>query len=217
MKILYLDEQIAVAVKPAGVLSQEGNGIHMLSLLTDALGGEFFPVHRLDRETAGVMVYARTKKAAAALSQSIQEGKLKKEYLAVTTAFLLPREGEMEDILFFDRGKNKVFPVKKERRGAKKAKLSYILAEEKDGFFLFRVFPETGRTHQIRVQFATRKMPLAGDRKYGGQGEGFGLFARALSFRHPTKNTRLSFVASPEEAEPWNRFSLPFATPDKKF
>lgn len=210
MELLYHDNDIAVAVKPAGVLSQEGKGVHMLSLLSEKLGGVFFPVHRLDRETAGVMVYARNSKAAAALSAAIQEGRFQKEYLAVTGALYLPEEGKMEDVLFFDRQKNKVFPVKKERRGAKVARLSYALAEEKDGLFLFRVFPETGRTHQIRVQFASRKMPLFGDRKYGGQREGFGLFARALSFEHPIKKTALSFSAVPESVSPWNLFSTLF-------
>ncbi len=210
MKLLYHDEHIAVAIKPEGVLSQEGKGANMLSLLSDALGGEFFPVHRLDRETAGVMVYARTQKAAAALSQAIHQGDFKKEYLAVTGNLLIPENGDMENILFFDRQKNKVFPVKKERRGAKIAKLSYSLAEKTDDAFLFRVFPKTGRTHQIRVQFATRKMPLTGDRKYGGEGEGFGLFARSLTFSHPIDGTALSFSAFPKNILPWKRFSFPF-------
>ncbi|MBR4288577.1 MAG: RNA pseudouridine synthase [Clostridia bacterium] len=216
MKLLYYDKHIAVAVKPRGILSQEGKGIHMLSLLSEALGGEFFPVHRLDRETAGVMVYARTQKAAAALSQSIQEGNFKKEYLAVTHILSIPQEGNLEDVLFFDRQKNKVFPVKKERRGAKYARLSYTLAEEKDDLFLFRVFPQTGRTHQIRVQFASRKMPLFGDRKYGGKGEGFGLFAHALSFEHPIEKTPLSFWAIPKDISPWNLFSDYFSSLNKK-
>jgi len=216
MKVLYYDKHIAVAVKPRAVLSQEGKGANMLSLLSQALGGEFFPVHRLDRETSGVMVYARNPKAAANLSQSIQQGNFKKEYLAVTDSLSIPKDGNMDDFLFFDRGKNKVFPVKKERRGAKHARLSYTLAEENDGLFLFRVFPETGRTHQIRVQFASRKMPLFGDRKYGGKGEGFGLFARLLSFEHPTEKEVLSFSAIPEDLAPWKSFSAPFSEENKK-
>ena len=208
MKLLYHDSQIAVAVKPRGVLSQEGNGKNMPSLLAEALGGEIFPVHRLDRETGGVMVFARTKKAAAALSEAIQNGRFKKEYFAVTSAQIGENEGQMDDVLFFDRAKNKVFPVKKERKGAKKARLSYELLEEKNSRFLFRVTPETGRTHQIRVQFASRKMPLEGDRKYGGRAcEGFGLFAHKLSFPHPTKNDEFSFAALPEEEEPWSIFT----------
>ena len=126
LEILYSDEQIAVAVKPAGVLSQadEKGRESMLSLLSCQIGGEIFPVHRLDRETAGVMVFARTSKAAAALSVALQEKKFVKEYLAVLTAKPLKEEGVFEDLLFFDRGKGKVFPVKRARRGVKDAKLS---------------------------------------------------------------------------------------------
>lgn len=207
MKILYYDEAIAVAIKPGGVLSQDGNGKNMPALLREALGGEIYPVHRLDRETAGVMVFARSAKAAAALSDAIAQRRMKKEYYAVTASLTVPREGTMEDVLFFDRQNNKVFPVKKERSGAKKALLSYALFEEREGKYLFRVFPETGRTHQIRVQFASRKMPLAGDRKYGGTGEGFGLFAAGLSLEHPFEKKPLSFRADPPKEEPWTLFT----------
>lgn len=216
MKLLYYDKDLAIAQKPAGVLSQEGAGANMIALLREALGGEIFPVHRLDRETAGVMVFARTKAAAAALSDAIREGNFKKEYLAVTNALSLPEKGEMRDILFFDRQKNKAFPVKKERRGTKLALLNYELFEERDGLYLFRVFPQTGRTHQIRVQFASRKMPLAGDKKYGGTGEGFGLFARRITFFHPTEKKTVSFSAFPERDALWNRFALCFQEPDEK-
>ena len=208
LEILYSDEQIAVAVKPAGVLSQADEKGHesMLSLLSCQIGGEIFPVHRLDRETAGVMVFARTSKAAAALSVALQEKKFVKEYLAILTAKPSEEEGVFEDLLFFDRGKGKVFPVKRARRGVKDAKLSYKLIENSDTLSLVRVFPETGRTHQIRVQFASRKMPLYGDRKYGGTGHALALFCRALSFPHPTTKEILSFSACPPKDLPWSSF-----------
>ena len=208
LEILYSDEQIAVAVKPAGILSQADEKGHesMLSLLSCQIGGEIFPVHRLDRETAGVMVFARTSKAAAALSVALQEKKFVKEYLAILTA-KPSEEGVFEDLLFFDRGKGKVFPVKRARRGVKDAKLSYKLIENSDTLSLVRVFPETGRTHQIRVQFASRKMPLYGDRKYGGAGHALALFCRSLSFPHPTTKEILSFSAYPEQKHPWNLFN----------
>ncbi len=208
LSILYSDPQIIVAVKDAGVLSQsdEKGRESMISLLKEAFGGEIYPVHRLDRETAGVMVFARTSKAAAALSLALQEKKFVKEYLAVLTAKPSSDEGVLEDLLFFDRQKGKVFPVKRARRGVKDARLRYESIAEKDGLFLVRVFPETGRTHQIRVQFASRKMPLLGDRKYGGSGEKLALFCRALSFPDPVTGETLSFSAEPENLPPWSLF-----------
>ena len=208
IEILYSDYQIAVAVKPEGVLSQadEKGRESMLSLLSSQLGGEFYPVHRLDRETAGVMVFARNSTSAAKLGTALQEKRFVKEYLAVLTAEPAEKEGVFEDLLFFDRGRGKVFPVKRMRRGVKDARLRYELIEKKDGLALVRVFPETGRTHQIRVQFASRKMPLYGDRKYGGAGDGFGLFCRSLTFPHPTKKEELTFSATPEKTAPWNLF-----------
>lgn len=208
LNILYKDDEIAVAVKPAGVLSQsdEKGRESMLSLLRDALGGEIFPIHRLDRETAGVMVFARTSRSAAALSTALQEKKFSKEYLAVLTAKPGETAGILEDLLFFDRSKNKVFPVKKKRGGVKDARLRYEFQEEKEGLSLVRVFPETGRTHQIRVQFASRKMPLFGDRKYGGSGSGLALFCRSLTFPHPRTKELLSFSAKPSAEHPWDLF-----------
>ena len=215
IEILYSDYQIAVAVKPEGVLSQadEKGRESMLSLLSSQLGGEFYPVHRLDRETAGVMVFARNSTSAAGSGDSmiqkqtaLQEKHFGKEYLAVLTAEPAEKEGVFEDLLFFDRGRGKVFPVKRMRHGVKDARLRYELIEKKDGLALVRVFPETGRTHQIRVQFASRKMPLYGDRKYGGAGDGFGLFCRSLTFPHPTKKEELTFSATPEKTAPWNLF-----------
>lgn len=209
LEILYSDPQIAVAIKPAGVLSQsdENGRESMLSLLEKQMGGTFFPIHRLDRETAGVMVFARTSAAAAALSRALQEKEFKKEYLAVLTAKPSEDEAILEDLLFFDRARGKVFPVKRERRGVKAARLHYKHLETCEGLSLVRVFPETGRTHQIRVQFASRKMPLFGDHKYGGNGDSLALFCRALSFHHPKSGEILSFDANPIEKYPWNLFS----------
>lgn len=209
IEILYSDAEIAVAVKPAGVLSQsdEKGRDSMLSLLADQIGGEIFPVHRLDRETAGVMVFARSSKAAAAMSTALQEKRFVKEYLTVLSAEPKDPVGVLEDLLFYDRSKGKVFPVKRSRRGVKDARLRYERIETKDSLSLVRVFPETGRTHQIRVQFASRKMPLYGDRKYGGAGDRLALFCRSLSFPHPVKDETLSFSATPEKIFPWCLFN----------
>ncbi len=208
MKILYEDKQLVVAVKPAGVLSQnDENKPNMLSLLSQTVSGELYPVHRLDKETAGVMVFARTRSAAAHLSRQIQNGTWEKEYLAVLQGVPGEEAGTLEDLLFFDRTKNKVFPVKRERKGVKKAILTYRVLEEKNGFTLVSVLPKTGRTHQIRVQFASRKLPLYGDRKYAGSGEGLGLFCKRLAFFHPQSDKWISFCTLPEERLPWIFFS----------
>ncbi len=208
MNILYSDEAILVAEKEKGILSQEDERgrSNMPALLREALGGEIYPVHRLDRETSGVMVFARSAKSAAALSRCIAEGEFEKQYLAVLTSRPQEEKGDFEDLLFYDRGKNKVFPVKKERKGVKKALLSYEILEEKKGYTLVSVFPKTGRTHQIRVQFASRRHPLFGDRKYGGKGEGLALFCAGLSFPHPKTKKPLSFSALPKKEGIWSLF-----------
>lgn len=210
MEFLYYDRHLAVAIKEPGILSQKDDRgrDNLPDRIQRELGGEIFPVHRLDRETGGVMVFARSEKAAAALSRNFQEREMKKEYLAVLTATPFEKEGRMEDLLFFDRQKNKVFPVKRERKGVKKALLSYRVLEEENGLCLVRVFPETGRTHQIRVQFSSRKMPLYGDRKYGGAGESLGLFCQVIGFHHPESGEWMEFSATPPKDKPWNGFQL---------
>ncbi len=208
ISVLYHDQSVIVALKPAGILSQaaEKEKHSMIEILKEQIGGNVFPVHRLDRETAGVMVFARSAKAAAALSVAIQKGDFQKEYLVLLTASPEKEEDILEDLLFFDRSKNKAFPVKRERKGVKKAVLSYRLAAKENGLFLLRVFPKTGRTHQIRVQFASRKTPLYGDRKYGGIGSCLALFCRKISFLHPETKEEISFSALPPEAPPWDAF-----------
>ncbi len=207
--ILYQDNALVVAVKKAGVLSQKDDrGRDSLPARLQAeLGGEIFPVHRLDRETEGVMVFARHSKAAAILSGDISGGNFQKEYLCVLTSPPEQKEGTLSDLLYYDRQKNKVFPVKRERRGTKSALLSYRVLEEKEGLALVQVWPKTGRTHQIRVQFASRKMPLYGDRKYGGSGHGLALLCHKIGFSHPMTGEQLSFSVPPKDTVPWILFS----------
>ena len=167
LKIIARESDYVVCVKPAGVLS-EGE---MPRLIADTLGlnTTVYVVHRLDRETGGLMLYALTAKAAARLSQGFS-----KEYLAAVRGIPEPN-GEMRDLLFYDKTKNKAFAVKRLRHGVKEAELAYSLLEAENGLSLVRIELKTGRTHQIRVQFSSRGMPLFGDGKYGGRTEKSGL------------------------------------------
>ena len=163
MEILYEDKQIAVIEKPVGLDSEKD----IPKELENQLGGSFYTVHRLDQNVGGVMVYARDPKTAAELSRQIQNSNFIKEYVAMVHG--IPEEtGDWTDLLFKDSRKNKVFVVKKERTGVKKARLTYsrLRAGEQS---LVRIRLYTGRSHQIRVQFASRGYPLVGDHKYGSK------------------------------------------------
>ena len=195
MDIIYSDRELAVIVKPVGVDSEH----QVPAMLSEKLGGEIFPIHRLDLNVGGVMVYARTKQVAAELSRLVQEGKLVKEYRCLVHG--VPSEhGVLEDFLFKDSRKNKVFVVKKERKGVKKASLEYIRLTDSDPSLL-HIRLHTGRSHQIRVQFASRGFPLVGDHKYGARDEAKEpkLFSCRISF--PWKGDSKVFEAFPE----WGR------------
>lgn len=163
MNILYSDKNIAVCVKPVGLDSEHA----LPDALKEALGGEIFPIHRLDQNVGGVMVFARTKAAAAELSRAVQDGAMVKEYLAMIHG-VPEKQGDWTDYLFKDSRKNKVFVVKKERKGVKMARLEYIRLTDGNPATV-RVRLHTGRSHQIRVQFASRGFPLLGDHKYGAR------------------------------------------------
>ena len=200
LKIYYKDEQIIVCEKDAGLLS-EGEGKDCMpyllaqELISNSEKSEIFTVHRLDRETSGIMVYARTKESAAALSRSILDGSFEKEYLAEIHGVPESSSGRLEDLLFYDRTKNRSYTVKRMRKGVKDAALDYVVLSSADGISRVRVKLLTGRTHQIRVQFASRKMPLVGDRKYGAPDTKRPLSLRAcmLSFPHPKTNEIMKF------------------------
>ena len=197
MEILYKDKDLVVCVKPVGLLSEEGG---MPEALQAILGGEIYCVHRLDRAVGGLMVYARNKKAASALSTLISGGGLEKEYLAVMPDKLEEEKGRWEDLLFHDRQKNRSYVVKRERAGVKKAELVYEKLCSDGTLALVRVHLLTGRSHQIRCQFASRSMPLAGDMKYGSplRDTDIALFSHRLSFVHPFTGEKLNFTAFPE-------------------
>lgn len=195
MKVLYSDRELAVIVKPVGMDSEA----EVPAAIRELLGGEVFTVHRLDKNVGGVMVYARTKPAAAALSRTIQEGTMVKEYVALVHG-TPPENGDWEDLLFKDSSKNKVFVVKRQRSGVKKARLEFtrLCAGETS---LVRIRLHTGRSHQIRVQFASRKFPLVGDHKYGSRDDAAApmLFSCCVSF--PFRGKALRFERLPQWAD----------------
>ena len=205
MKILYEDRALLLCEKPAGVLSEEGG---MPDLLREELGTEeIYCVHRLDRETGGLMVYARTKKAAAAISKAIEEGRMQKEYLAVAEGEA-PLEGTLRDLLYRDAARNKSYVVKRMRKGVREAELRYERLAFREGLSLLRIQLKTGRSHQIRVQFASRGIPLVGDKKYGSRyrDAGLSLWSAKLRLPHPDKGDALSRELPPPAVWPWTLF-----------
>ena len=188
MELLYSDDEILVCIKPVGVDSE-----HEMPAL---LGGEIYTLHRLDKNVGGVMVYARTKQAAARLSKKIQEGRMIKEYTALVHG-TPPETGDWEDLLFKDSRKNKVFVVKKQRTGVKPARLTYTRLTDTDPS-LVHIRLYTGRSHQIRVQFSSRGYPLVGDHKYGSHAKETEpkLFCSSLTFEH--KGQVRTFSQKPE-------------------
>lgn len=160
---MFLDENLIVCIKSVGLDSEHD----MPRALQEQFGGEVFTLHRLDQNVGGVMVYARNKQTAANFSKLIQDGAFVKEYMALVHG-TPPEHGDWEDLLFKDSRKNKVFVVDRQRAGVKKARLTYkrLTAGEQS---LVRIRLYTGRSHQIRVQFASRGFPLLGDRKYGAK------------------------------------------------
>ena len=210
MQILYENQHRILCVKAPGLLSEDAPGKPNLpALLREHTSGEIYPIHRLDKETGGVMVYAKTSREAAVLSKAVQENALVKEYLAILCAPPEHPEGVLEDLLFHDRNKNKTYAVQRERRGVKKAKLAYRVLAEKDGRTLVQVRLFTGRTHQIRAQFSSRRCPLLGDRRYGGDAaDGLGLWAFRLTLPGGC------YTALPEPTGVWESFAETLETMD---
>ena len=209
IEILYRSHDLLICVKPAGVLSQSGTSGQksMISLLQRQTGCRVYPVHRLDREVGGVMIYALSQAAAAELSRQIQSGEMVKEYLAVTNGIPSQSEGLLTDLLFHDRVRNKTFVVDRKRKGVKEARLMYRVLQTSPSQSLIQVRLLTGRTHQIRVQFASRGTPLSGDGKYGGGSGPLLLWAFGLTLDLPGAE-RKRFTAIPSKL---GSFLVPFA------
>ena len=165
METVYQNNDFIIVIKPAGLDSEKD----VPALLKAQLTKDVYTLHRLDKNVSGLMVYAKHKKAAATLSKIIAENLMTKEYIALVEGEV-EEEGIFEDFLFKDSRKNKVFVVKKERKGVKYAKLSFKRLNNTTPS-LVRVHLYKGRTHQIRVQFASRKHPLIGDKRYGSKSD----------------------------------------------
>ena len=212
MKALFEDNDIIVIVKPVGVPSEDTkNGEKgILNLLkTENNLTDVFLLHRLDRNVGGVMVFAKNKKSAACISKQIQENTFKKTYLAVTDGVIEEKQGVYKDLLFKDSSKNRSFVVNRMRKGVKEASLEYVVLSETENKTLVKVTLHTGRTHQIRVQFSSRKTPLCGDVKYGSKDRqsDIALFSHSITFTHPTTNELLTFTEYPNKINyPWKLF-----------
>ena len=200
MEFLHTDRDIAVILKPVGMDSER----EAPAAIAQALGGQVFPIHRLDQNVGGCMVYARTRPAAAALSRAVQDGQMKKEYVARVHG-TPPESGDWQDLLWKDSAKNKVFVVKRERKGVKPARLEFTRLSAGETS-LVRILLHTGRSHQIRVQFASRGLPLLGDGKYGSRDNrcACALWSYRLSF--PDGKDEAVFEAQPPSRFPWTVF-----------
>ncbi len=190
MELLYSDRDMVICVKPVGLDSETD----MPAQLIEQLDGEIYTLHRLDKNVGGVMVYARNKTAAGQLSQLIAQGQMVKEYVAQVHGDI-PEKGDWQDLLFKDSRRNKVFVVNSMRTGVKPARLEFV----RIGPELVRIRLHTGRSHQIRVQFASRGFPLVGDHKYGARDDTPSPMLHSYKITFPYKGKTLSFSHLP----PW--------------
>lgn len=210
MEILYCDDDIVVCVKPQRVLSTDEPG-GMPELVRAALGdpkADVRTVHRLDRVVGGLMVLARSAEAASELSRQIRENTFEKEYMAVVHGTPEYDAGKLYDLLFRDKARKMTMVSSCEGKGVQPAVLNYRVLARKKEMSLVRIRLETGRTHQIRVQFASRGMPLVGERKYSTLEDDceIALWSCRLAFDHPKTGKRVEFTREPPKVYPWDCF-----------
>ena len=207
MEIVYLDSDILVCVKPARVLSTDEPG-GLPSLVREALGdpqADIRTVHRLDRVVSGLMVLARNARAASELSRQIREGEFEKEYLAVIHGVPAEQDGTLRDLLGRDKARKMTFVAKEPAKGVQEAVLHYRTLHTRNDLSKVRIRLETGRTHQIRVQFSSRGWPLVGERKYAEIDDPceIALWSCRLRFTHPGTGETVEFEKTPPDIYPW--------------
>ena len=210
MELIYCDKDIVVCIKPPRVLSTDEPG-GLPELVREALGApkaDVRTVHRLDRVVSGLMVLARNPKAASELSRQIREDTFEKEYLAVVHGAPDADNGTLTDLLGRDKARKMTFVAAEPAKGVQEAILHYQVAAKNDTMSKIRIRLQTGRTHQIRVQFASRGMPLVGERKYSTLDDPceIALFSCKLGFTHPTTGQYMTFAKEPPEVYPWSSF-----------
>ena len=207
LEILYADRDILVCIKPARVLSTDEPG-GLPSLVRAALGDEkadVRTVHRLDRVVSGVMVLARNAKAASELSRQIREAEFEKEYLAVVHGKPEQDRGKLTDLLYRDKARRMTMVASEPAKGVQDAILDYQVQNTAAGMSRVQIRLRTGRTHQIRVQFASRNLPLVGERKYAVLEDPceIALWSHRIAFTHPGTGKRVEFFQEPPKVYPW--------------
>ena len=208
MELIYVDDAVVVCVKPSGVVSTDEPG-GVPSLVREALGNpkaQVRTVHRLDQVVSGLMVLARTEAAASELSRQIREDVFQKEYLAIVHGAPEAAEGRLCDLLVRDKARKMTMVATQEGKGVQPASLRYRVLNQAEGMSRIRIRLETGRTHQIRVQFASRGLPLFGERKYSTLEDDceIALWSYRLAFPHPTTGELMEFTKEPPQVYPWS-------------
>ena len=207
MELIYLDKDIVVCIKPARVLSADEPG-GLPDLVREALGdpkADVRTVHRLDQVVSGLMVLARNEAAASELSRQIRDGEFQKEYLAVVHGQPEQASGELRDLLYRDKARRMTMVATEPGKGVQEAILRYRVLSKTENMSKVQIELLTGRTHQIRVQFASRNMPLVGERKYSTLEDpcAIALWSHRLGFQHPVTGEEMAFVKEPPEIFPW--------------
>lgn len=207
LEIIYSDQDILVCIKPARVLSTDEPG-GLPSLIRVALGddrADVRTVHRLDRVVSGIMVLARNAKAASELSRQIREDEFKKVYLAVVHGRPVQDSGTFRDLLYRDKARRMTMVASEPAKGVQEAVLEYTVQNTAENMSRIQIQLRTGRTHQIRVQFASRNMPLIGERKYCTLEDPceIALWSHRIAFTHPATGKRVEFSKNPPMIYPW--------------